>query len=521
MGVAYAVAADGPSSGFAYSMVKNGPDVSAGEVENPHVAALEVTVLWDSNVLHVSHLTPLRSFYVGEEISGLREPGRGRACDFLIPSETLGTTRAPVAVSGGVGASLVILPRTRGYVDFPGRGRIALAELVASGRARPSAEVSGAFECDLPPGAKARMELENSALAFQVAAVDAGRRSPAGLLATIEPVAFVFTGLSFLVHMGLVAVFAFVMPAMKGDDADALDRDQILAMQRLLNAQAEREREERPDPESLPSVFDRKEGGTGTRADGEEGSMGSPTTRETGHKYGVQGPKDNPDPHLAREAALRQAAQFGVIGLIAAMSGGDPNAPTAPWGREESSGQDDESARGNMFGDTIGDALGAGGIGLTGLGEGGGGRGEGIGVGAFGGLGNGAGVGKGNGFGSGRGVLNGGHQVRAPHIHEESTTVSGRLPPEVIQRIVRQNFGRFRLCYEHGMRSNPNLQGRVTVKFVIDRSGAVELTADGGSDLPDRDVVQCVVRSFGNLSFPPPEGGMVTVAYPIVFSSGD
>src|ERR1019366_1238265 len=108
-----------------------------------------------------------------------------------------------------------------------------------------------------------------------------------------------------------------------------------------------------------------------------------------------------------------------------------------------------------------------------------------------------------------------------PKLREGATQVNGRLPPEVIQRIVRQNFGRFRLCYENGMRANPNLQGRVSVKFVIDRSGAVSMTADGGSDLPDQGVVQCVVRGFGNLSFPQPEGGMVTVVYPIIFNPGD
>jgi hypothetical protein len=34
-------------------------------------------------------------------------------------------------------------------------------------------------------------------------------------------------------------------------------------------------------------------------------------------------------------------------------------------------------------------------------------------------------------------------------------------------------------------------------------------------------VVSCVVRGFGNLSFPPPEGGIVTVQYPISFSASD
>jgi hypothetical protein len=98
---------------------------------------------------------------------------------------------------------------------------------------------------------------------------------------------------------------------------------------------------------------------------------------------------------------------------------------------------------------------------------------------------------------------------------------NGRLAPEVIQRIVRANFGRFRICYEAGLAADAKLEGRVTTKFVIDTDGNVGMTADGGSDMPDPKVVACVVRGFGALKFPKPEGGMVTVVYPIQFNPGD
>ena len=101
-----------------------------------------------------------------------------------------------------------------------------------------------------------------------------------------------------------------------------------------------------------------------------------------------------------------------------------------------------------------------------------------------------------------------------------STTVSGRLPAEVIQRAVRQNFGRFRMCYEQGLMRNPNLEGRVTARFVIGRDGGVSNVSNGGSDLPDSGVVSCVVSAFYGLSFPAPDGGIVTVSYPIAFSPG-
>ncbi len=109
-------------------------------------------------------------------------------------------------------------------------------------------------------------------------------------------------------------------------------------------------------------------------------------------------------------------------------------------------------------------------------------------------------------------------QRRPPVVRVGATTVSGRLPPEVIQRVVQQNFGRFRLCYENGLRNNPNLRGRVSVRFVIGRDGAVSNVGNGGSDMSDSGVVSCVVRSFYGLSFPRPEGGIVTVVYPITFA---
>ncbi len=504
---AAASVADGP--GASYALVKSGPAVPPDEVEVVHLSTVEVMVLWDTNVLHVRHLTPPRSFYVGEENA-----------DFLVPTEALGSSRAPVVSVRGGGTAVIVPPGATGYLEIEGQGRQQVADLVASGRARPSSEVSGGHEIDLPTGAKARVELA-SGIAFQVTAGNAGKPIPIGLIGAVSAAVAGYFALSFLLHFGVIAAFFLFKPNMGAGDSEDLDRDQRLdQMRKYLNAAAERELEEK-QLENQKEQTDQKEGGTGTRAKGEEGSMGKPDSRDTNKRYGVQGPKDNPDPHLARQAALAEAANFGMIGLAAANTGGDPSAPTAEWGREDSSGVDDKSARGNMFGDAIGDAFGAGGLGLSGTGEGGGGRGEGIGLGAFGGLGHGAGNGNGQGIGNGRGGLGGGHAAKAPRVREGAAAINGRLPPEVIQRIVRQNFGRFRMCYETGLRNNPALSGRVAVKFIIDREGGVSSVSDGGSDIADRSVASCVVRAFSGLSFPKPEGGVVTVVYPIMFSPGD
>ncbi|MEZ4442597.1 MAG: VIT domain-containing protein [Polyangiaceae bacterium] len=230
------------------------------------------------------------------------------------------------------------------------------------------------------------------------------------------------------------------------------------------------------------------------------------------HPPPARGPK--PPPQVARRPAARTTddAEFGMIGLLSTGAGGEA---VAPWGRDDSLGADPLSARGQMWGDEVGDAFGAGGLGLSGVGEGGGGRGEGVGLGQAGSVGHGAGSGTGQGFGSGSGRLAPSHRVRAPRVRMGATQVSGRLPPEVIQRIVRQNFGRFRGCYQLALRQDPHLAGRIVARFVIGRDGSVaNATAEG---MGDRAMEACVAAAFRALSFPVPEGGIVTVSYPIVF----
>jgi len=501
---------DAPEGSYTYTLVKSAPDVPSEEVEVP-AASVEVMILWDTMVLHVSHLTPPRSFYVGEE------EGKNFTCDYFIPSEKLGTTRAPIVLADrGGSVSVVLLPRATGTIEIPGQPKMTVQQAIDGGRTQPCSELSGAHQISLPSGSKAKIELNG--LIFQVSAVNAGR-VVAGHF-QVDTQGLLYTGLSLAVHAGLLAAMAFFMPPLGSTDEDGISADQQYLLQQYLQAAAEKEMEEKETEQVAENNADNKEGGTGTRAKGEEGSMGNPNTKLTGNRYGVQGPKDNPDPHIARAAALRDAAEFGMIGLLNSGAGGDPNAPTAPWGRDDSLGNDPLSARGNMWGNEIGESFGAGGLGLSGIGEGGGGRGEGIGLGSIGTIGHGAGTGTGQGFGSGHGRLGGSHRTKPPQVRMGATQVSGRLPPEVIQRIVRQNFGRFRLCYENGLRNNPNLQGRVSVRFVIGRDGAVSNVSNGGSDMPDGGVVSCVVRAFYGLSFPQPEGGIVTVTYPIMFSPG-
>jgi hypothetical protein len=497
------------SDGYTYTLLKSGPDVAAEEVESSHAESVEVMVLWGANVLHVSHLTPPRAFYVGEE------DGAHVGCDFLIPAERLGTSRMPVVtVRDGV-VGVVIPENASGRIELPGQAPLAVEQ--ARRTAERCAELGGSHVVALPRGGKARIEIGD--FTFAVAAVRAGKQVPRGVAANPDWSVASFFGLSLAAVGAFVAAMAFFVPpeGLVEDEGIALDR--LYMIQQYLKGSAEREQLARQTEELAAAEPDEHEGGTGMRAAKEEGSMGRPNAPATRKIWGVKGPRDNPDPHIAYQAALHEAQTFGLIGLLPSIAGG-PNAPTAPWGREDALGKDDRNAQGNMWGDDIGDAFGAAGLGLSGIGEGGGGQGAGIGLGWVGTLGHGAGVGTNQGFGVGAGHLGRGHKAVTPTVRIAHTEVSGRLPPEVIQRIVRQNYGRFRVCYEQGLARNPNLEGRVTIRFIIGRDGSVSNVSKGGSDLPDSGVAGCVVNAFYGLSFPQPEGGIVTVVYPIMFAPG-
>jgi hypothetical protein len=183
------------------------------------------------------------------------------------------------------------------------------------------------------------------------------------------------------------------------------------------------------------------------------GALATPSTPVT---VELRPPPPGPAPANVDEA------QLGMLGV----------APT-----------DDEPAKRNMWGDSVAEAFGVGGLGLAG---------------------------------------GGAPKSRGPNVRPgDTSSVNGRLPPEVIQRVIRQNFVRFRACYERGLQVDPKLAGKVTVRFEIAPDGSVSAVSKGESTLPNKDVVACVTSAFMTISFPQPDGGKVSVIYPLVFTPSD
>jgi hypothetical protein len=95
---------------------------------------------------------------------------------------------------------------------------------------------------------------------------------------------------------------------------------------------------------------------------------------------------------------------------------------------------------------------------------------------------------------------------KTPSVRQGAIEATGGIPVEVIRRILRQNHGRYRQCYEKGLERHPKLRGEVRVRFVIELDGSVSNSRDDGSTLPDASVIRCIGGALGRLSFPKHQG---------------
>jgi TonB family protein len=397
---------------------------------------------------------------------------------------------------------------------------MSLADLVGAGRVQPCTEMANAYQFPLPAGATARVQFNG--LTFVVRPVNAGRPvgvgkdSGAGPAAWMRSALTLFMLLSFGFHGLFLLSMYFMPPGGSALSLDLLNEDSRLA--KYLMEPPETIEEETPDWLQA-SDSDDQEGGKGKRHKDDEGQMGKEDSKKTKNKYGIEGPPDNEDPHMAREQAKEQAAQAGILGILS-QSTGAWNSPTSPYGQDTALGYDPMSALGALMGDQIGENFGFGGLGLRGTGRGGGGTGEGtIGLGNVGTIGHGGGGGSGSGYGRGAGGFRG-RNAKVPKIRSGNADVRGSLSKEVIRRVIQRHINEVRFCYEQELNQRPDLAGRVQVKFIISPSGAVQAANVENSSLGAARAEQCIAQAVRRWTFPAPDGGgIVVVSYPFVLEA--
>lgn len=86
---------------------------------------------------------------------------------------------------------------------------------------------------------------------------------------------------------------------------------------------------------------------------------------------------------------------------------------------------------------------------------------------------------------------------------EVSVTAEG-LDEQEIRKLLDHHRMRFRICYEPGLRRNPNLQGRVVGRVLVKAAGKPELVENAGTELPDGLVVDCALAALRKIDWPAP-----------------
>src|SRR5262249_33535193 len=294
-------------------------------------------------------------------------------------------------------------------------------------------------------------------------------------------------------------LFLILINSIPGD-AKALSLDLFNSDNRFVKFLIKPPEEKQEEiPEWLKKKGPDEQGGKGKRHKGEEGKMGKKTSKNKTGLYGLKGPKDNPDPHLAKTLAENAAKQAGVLGILQRNEGSHI---ASIYGQASALGNDPENVLGGLIGNQIGEAYGVGGLGLVGSGKGGGGTGEGtIGLGNLGTIGKGGGGGNGSGYGRGAGGL-GGRRASAPDVVPGTAQVRGSLDKEIIRRIIRRHLNEVRFCYEKELMHKQDLYGRVMIQFTISGQGQVVASIVQNSTMNNPNVEQCIAQAVRRWEFP-------------------
>lgn len=103
--------------------------------------------------------------------------------------------------------------------------------------------------------------------------------------------------------------------------------------------------------------------------------------------------------------------------------------------------------------------------------------------------------------------------------NEGLAVVAGRLPPEVIQRVLRAHSSKARHCYQTALASQPTLTGSLKLELVIGTTGDVTSAKITDGSITDATMRACLVGVYKAVVFPAPDGGEVKVAFPLQFTS--
>jgi hypothetical protein len=104
-------------------------------------------------------------------------------------------------------------------------------------------------------------------------------------------------------------------------------------------------------------------------------------------------------------------------------------------------------------------------------------------------------------------------------VKSEAPAVDGELDPSLVSKEVRARIGAIKACYERALKRNPNLSGKIKVRWTITAAGTVAHVDIEEDNMGDNEVSSCIKGLVSRWRFPAPSGGSVDVVYPFVFQS--
>ena len=441
---------------------------------------IEVVVAWGSRILGVRTIDGRGSFGLRELIGRLP-----------VPSEALASVDGPLLRLRRSTVQLVVPRGVAGWIDRPGEARRSLDALQHVGtafRSAPQRVFPEGSEVVLAPGSTVLLEL--GALGLRIACAAKGGRARRFRRAAVDRRLVASCGAAASILIGALGASAAAVPPLSPADEPPqpprTHRFLIHADLEDLVARSSRA----PELASEPPEALFAEAGEPCRCGHGGDTMGCPDALSKSGRYGVRGPQDNPDPHIA---SRRFNGSLDAYSFVISYNSPDPSShesPTAPWGRDWSLGTDPISARGNMWGDEIGEANGPDELSHDDV---------------VGGL-------------SKALVPDGPARSRAerpPRVLHTGMSLRGVLAPSSVLPVVAARFGHFGQCYSAALARNPELRGRVDVRFRIEESGAVRSVRTSSAAVVDSGLLSCLAAAFEGLSFPPAEGS-TDVTYPLL-----
>jgi pSer/pThr/pTyr-binding forkhead associated (FHA) protein/outer membrane biosynthesis protein TonB len=456
---------------------KNGKPVTAGTTTGYRWRFVGVPIAWVP--------TPFAkiAWLLGPTLSEASEEWKN---EFYVPDSDLPNDEYKLFEWSGGNYVCNISDKWSGFVDI-GEERHSLQELIESGKAKSSG--AGQYQVDVDENTRLVADLGHTIIFSQM--VYPGKKVLAKLTDNLDyPFLGVMAFMSFVFAMMAVVILTSPPPP---------ENEVMEVPDRFVELLLEQPEPEQPKKDNKPEA--NPDAGEGAKAKKEEGKVGKKDAKmKTAKGNKVEMKKQQLDREVAENAgvlgALREGSEldgvFGSSNLNADLAGGI----------------------GGLIG-AKGTQMGSGGLGSRGSGLGGGGTADGI-----GGLGTkGRGSGK-SGYGSGGGNFGAKGEGGIGKIGGDPI-ILGALDKSLIDAVIKRHMNQIRYCYQRELTKNPNLGGKIVVKFVIAKDGSVSKASTKSSTMGNKAVEGCINSRFQRFKFPEPKGGgIVIVSYPFIFQPG-